>query len=378
MVAKYFDTTDDAVADIADGATILVGGFVSAGTPSNLIRAVRRSGRRNLTAVANNIGLGDLLDELCEDRQLARVIATFAIRASGSRRSRFETLYHAGEVELELVPQGTLIERLRAGGAGLGGVLTRTGLGTMMAEGKQTIELDGEEWLLERPLRGDVALLKAWRADRLGNLQYRLAGPQLQPGSWRPPPTSSSPKSRRSSSPARSPADQVGNTRHLRRPDRPVRADPGPLGGLTMPADTPPTGLSRELIALRVARELEPGSVVNLGIGLPTLVAGFVEPTDRILFQAENGILGYSGVSESDFDADLINAGGPARRSRAWGELLRHSGLVRDDSRRPHRRRGAGRLASVGAGRLGQLVRPVARRRQRRRRDGISRSARAN
>ena len=181
MIAKYFDTTDDAVADLADGATILVGGFVSAGTPSNLIRAVRRSGRRNLTAVANNIGLGDLLDELCEDRQLARVIATFAIRASGSRRSRFETLYHAGEVELELVPQGTLIERLRAGGAGLGGVLTRTGLGTMMAEGKQTIELDGEEWLLERPLRGDVALIKARRADRLGNLQYRLAGRNFNP-----------------------------------------------------------------------------------------------------------------------------------------------------------------------------------------------------
>ena len=181
MVAEYFDTTDDAVADIADGATILVGGFVSAGTPSNLIRAVRRSGRRDLTAVANNIGLGDLLDELCEDRQLARVIATFAIRASGSRSSRFETLYHAGEVELELVPQGTLIERLRAGGTGLGGVLTRTGLGTMMAEGKQTIELDGEEWLLERPLRGDVALIKAWRADRLGNLQYRLAGRNFNP-----------------------------------------------------------------------------------------------------------------------------------------------------------------------------------------------------
>ncbi len=181
MIAEYFDTPDDAIADIADGATILVGGFVSAGTPSNLIRAVRRSGRRNLTAVANNIGLGDLLDELCEDRQLAKVIATFAIRASGTRSSRFEAQYRAGEVELELVPQGTLIERLRAGGAGLGGVLTRTGLGTMMAEGKQTMELDGEEWLLERPLRGDVALLKAWRADRLGNLQYRLAGRNFNP-----------------------------------------------------------------------------------------------------------------------------------------------------------------------------------------------------
>ncbi len=181
MSVEVFDSPAAAVADIPDGVTILVGGFVSAGTPSNLILALKQTGQSGLTAVANNIGLGDLLDELCEDRQLARVIATFAIRASGTRSSRFEELYRAGEAELELVPQGTLIERLRAGGAGLGGVLTKTGLGTMMAEGKQTLELDGERWLLERPLRGDVALLKAWRADRQGNLQYRLAGLNFNP-----------------------------------------------------------------------------------------------------------------------------------------------------------------------------------------------------
>ena len=181
MNAEVFDTPDAAVADISDGATILVGGFVSAGTPSNLILALKRGGQTGLTAVANNIGLGDLLDELCEERQLSKVIATFAIRASGTRSSRFEAQYRAGEAELELVPQGTLIERLRAGGAGLGGVLTKTGLGTMMAEGKQVLELDGEDWLLERPLRGDVALLKAWRGDRRGNLQYRLAGLNFNP-----------------------------------------------------------------------------------------------------------------------------------------------------------------------------------------------------
>ncbi len=181
MSVEVFDSPAAAVADIPDGVTILVGGFVSAGTPSNLILALKQTGQSGLTAVANNIGLGDLLDELCEDRQLTRVIATFAIRASGTRSSRFEELYRAGEAELELVPQGTLIERLRAGGAGLGGVLTKTGLGTMMAEGKQTLELDGERWLLERPLRGDVALLKAWRADRQGNLQYRLAGLNFNP-----------------------------------------------------------------------------------------------------------------------------------------------------------------------------------------------------
>lgn len=181
MLAEVFETPDAAVADVPNGASVLVGGFVSAGTPSNLIRALTRTGQTNLTAIANNIGLGDLLDELCEQRQLAKVIATFAIRASGSRRSRFETQYHNGEVELELVPQGTLIERIRAGGAGLGGVLTQTGLGTMIAEGKQTVEIDGQTWLLERPLRADVALLKAWRGDRHGNLQFQLAGRNFNP-----------------------------------------------------------------------------------------------------------------------------------------------------------------------------------------------------
>ena len=181
MPAQVVETPDDAVAGIADGATVMFGGFISAGSPSNLIRALVRSGPTGLTAVANNIGLGDLLDELCEQRQLARVIATFAIRASGARSSRFERQYRDGQVELELVPQGTLIERIRAGGAGLGGVLTRTGLGTIAAQGKQTIEIDGEEWLLERPLRADAALLKAARADTLGNLEYRLAGLNFNP-----------------------------------------------------------------------------------------------------------------------------------------------------------------------------------------------------
>ena len=181
MVAEVCETPDDAVAGIGDGASVMVGGFISAGSPSNLIRALVRAGPTGLTAIANNIGLGDLLDELCEQRQLARVIATFAIRASGGRTSRFERQYRAGEVELELVPQGTLIERIRAGGAGLGGVLTRTGLDTVIAEGKQTLEIDGERWLLERPLRADAALLKAHRADTLGNLEYRLAGLNFNP-----------------------------------------------------------------------------------------------------------------------------------------------------------------------------------------------------
>ena len=176
MTATFYDTPDAALDGISDGARVMVGGFVSASSPTNLIFALKRRGTRNLTAIATNIGFGDRLDELCEDRQIAKAIASFAVRASSARASRFEEQYRAGEVELELVPQGTLAERIRAGGAGIGGFLTRTGVGTQVAEGKEVLSWQGEEWLLERPLRADVAILKAHRADRLGNLCYRMAG----------------------------------------------------------------------------------------------------------------------------------------------------------------------------------------------------------
>jgi 3-oxoadipate CoA-transferase, alpha subunit len=181
MVATIYDTPDAALDGIEDGVRIMFGGFVTSGTPSNLVRALRRRGTKQITGIANNIGFGDLLDELCEERQLGGMIATFAIRASSSLTSRFEAQYHRGEVELELVPQGTFVERIRAGGAGLGGVLTLTGLGTPVAEGKRTVEVDGVTYLLEPPLRADVAILKAHRADRLGNLEYRMAGRNFNP-----------------------------------------------------------------------------------------------------------------------------------------------------------------------------------------------------
>ena len=176
MTATFYDTPDEALEGVEDGARLMVGGFVSASSPTNLIFALKRRGTRNLTAIATNIGFGDRLDELCEDGQIAKAIASFAVRASSARASRFEEQYRAGEVELELVPQGTLAERIRAGGAGIGGFLTRTGVGTQVAEGKEVLSWQGEEWLLERPLRADVAILKAHRADRLGNLCYRMAG----------------------------------------------------------------------------------------------------------------------------------------------------------------------------------------------------------
>ncbi|MFA7249082.1 MAG: 3-oxoacid CoA-transferase subunit A [Dehalococcoidia bacterium] len=175
MVATIYDTPDAALDGIEDGVRIMFGGFVTSGSPGNLIRALCRRGTKQITGIANNIGFGDVLDELCEGGQLRGMIATFAIRASSTQTSRFEVQYRRGDVALELVPQGTFVERIRAGGAGLGGVLTRTGLGTPVAEGKRTLDVEGVTYLLETPLHADVAFLRAHRADRLGNLEYRGA-----------------------------------------------------------------------------------------------------------------------------------------------------------------------------------------------------------
>ncbi len=173
---KVVSSTDDAVRDIVDGATIMFGGFASAGSPTNLIRALVRSKVRDITAIANNIGLGDELDTLCAGRQIRKMIASFAIRASGARGSEFERQWRAGEVELELSPQGTLAERIRAGGAGIPAFFTPTGAGTVAAEGRETRLIDGRECVLESALTADVALIKAQRADRWGNLIYHASG----------------------------------------------------------------------------------------------------------------------------------------------------------------------------------------------------------
>lgn len=174
-MSKVYESPSAAIHDVFDGATIMFGGFVSAGSPTNLILALYEKGSRELTGIANNIGLGDKLDMLCEKRQLKKMIASFAIRASAKRQSLFERLYSEGAIELELVPQGTLAERIRAGGAGIPAFYTPTGVGTVVAEGKPVHSFDGRNFLLERSLTADFAFVRAYKADRLGNLIYRKA-----------------------------------------------------------------------------------------------------------------------------------------------------------------------------------------------------------
>jgi len=167
------------VAGILDGATVLVGGFGTAGQPMELIDALIRTGARGLTIVNNNAGNGDQgLAALLAAGQVRKMICSFP-RQSDSYV--FDELYRAGKVELEVVPQGNLAERMRAAGAGIGGFFTPTGVGTPLADGKETRTIDGRDYLLEYPLPGDFALVKAHRADAMGNLVYRKTARNFGP-----------------------------------------------------------------------------------------------------------------------------------------------------------------------------------------------------
>jgi 3-oxoadipate CoA-transferase alpha subunit len=181
LPVRIYETCAEAVADIFDGAVIMSGGFGPAGTPNNLIRALRDQGAKNLTCIANAAGVRNRLDILCESGQMRRLIASYPIYPSNPVISAFEERWRAQEVELELVPQGTLAERIRAGGAGLGGFYTPVGVGTVAEIGKEKRVIGGKEYLLELPLRADFALLKACKADLRGNLIYRGTARNFSP-----------------------------------------------------------------------------------------------------------------------------------------------------------------------------------------------------
>ncbi len=183
-INKVYASFDEAVADIHDGATIMVGGFAGpGGLPENLIAALHKQGAKNLTIIANAFWGGGHSSQrygrnyidlclLAENKQVKKAIVSLINDPRPGRSRAFEEQYRAGEVEMELVPQGTLAERIRAGGAGIGGFYTRTGVGTIVEQGKEKKIINGEEYILELPLRADYAFVKAYKADKMGNLIY--------------------------------------------------------------------------------------------------------------------------------------------------------------------------------------------------------------
>ena len=179
MIDKQVASLADAVADIADGATVMVGGFGTAGLPNELVGALLEQGAKELTIVNNNAGNGDTgLAALLAAGRVRRIVCSFP-RQNDSHH--FDALYRAGRIELELVPQGNLAERIRAAGAGIGGFFTPTGYGTELAKGKETREIGGRMHVFESPLHADVAFIKAERGDRWGNLTYRMTARNFGP-----------------------------------------------------------------------------------------------------------------------------------------------------------------------------------------------------
>jgi len=179
MIDKRVQSMADAMAGIADGATVLIGGFGSVGQPNALLEGLIEQGARDLICVANNAGTGHTgLARLMELGRVRRIICSFP-RSVGS--VVFEELYRAGKLELEIVPQGTLAERMRAAGAGIPAFYTATAAGTQLARGKEIREIGGRTYVLEHALPGDVALVEAWRADRWGNLTFRSSGRNFNP-----------------------------------------------------------------------------------------------------------------------------------------------------------------------------------------------------
>ncbi|MDB5730086.1 MAG: 3-oxoadipate CoA-transferase [Noviherbaspirillum sp.] len=179
MIDKISESLEAAVADIKDGATVMIGGFGNAGMPAALIDALLAQGARNLTIVNNNAGNGETgLAALMKAKRVRKIICSFPRQADSHH---FDALYRSGEIELELTPQGNLAERIRAAGAGIGGFFSPTGFGTLLAEGKETRVINGKNYVLESPIHADFALIKAHRGDRWGNLVYRKTARNFGP-----------------------------------------------------------------------------------------------------------------------------------------------------------------------------------------------------
>ena len=320
---RVCETALEAVADVRDGASILVHSFgPPQAWPTDLLLALQERGVRDLTVICNSTAAGPTsVQILAERKQVRKLVCTYAILPVGP--TPFSEQIRAGEVELELVPQGTLVERVRAGGAGLAAFYTPTGVGTVVSEGKEVRVFDGRPHVLEHAIRADVALVCAQQADPLGNLTYRRGARNFGPAFATGARTTIAEV--REMVPVGSIDPEAVVTPGIF-VDRIVKTtqrwDPAIVRQIVMMAGRTTSmegrevggagrvGLPPDLMAMRAAALLRDGEYVNLGIGLPTLVSNYVEGRG-VTLHAENGILGYGAFpAEGEEDIDLYNASG--------------------------------------------------------------------
>jgi 3-oxoacid CoA-transferase len=325
MINKVISGAEEAVADIQDGATLMLGGFGLCGIPENTISALLEKGVKGLTCISNNAGVDDFgIGLMLKTKQVKKMISSYV-----GENKEFERQLLSGELEVELTPQGTLAERIRAGGAGIPAFFTPAGVGTEVAEGKEVQEFDGKKYVRESWLKADFAIIKAWKGDAAGNLIFKGTAQNFSPmmaaagkitiaeveelvttGSLDPAQIHTpgiyvqrifQGKNYEKRIEQRTIAPAIESSKRPNEKEIAQEAKtPLPIG----------QGLDKNQIAKRIAREVKDGYYVNLGIGIPTLVANYIPEGINAVLQSENGLLGIGPFPTVDkVDPDLINAG---------------------------------------------------------------------
>ncbi|KAM4708612.1 succinyl-CoA:3-ketoacid coenzyme A transferase 1, mitochondrial [Discoglossus pictus] len=328
--AKFYGNPVDAVKDIPDGSTLLVGGFGLCGIPENLIAGLLKTGVKGITAVSNNAGIDNFgLGLLLRSKQIKRMVSSYV-----GENQEFERQYLQGELEVELTPQGTLAERIRAGGAGIPAFFTPTGYGTLIQEGgapikynkdgtiavasqpKEVKEFNGRQFVMETSITGDYALVKAWKADRAGNIVFRKTARNFNQPMCKAAKETIVEVEEIVETGSFAPEDIhipsiyidriIQGEKYEKKIER--RTIRQPKDAQAKPKKD--SDIVRERIIRRAALEFEDGMYANLGIGIPMLASNFIKKDITVHLQSENGVLGLGPYPlEDEIDADLINAG---------------------------------------------------------------------